>query len=152
MESLSNYKSTSGHLMPVFTIIIQTIPEDTDKLLNAMLDVSPLNYGRYNRTASISATGMETAQPQANSTTLKHSEEFKQGMIETYPMVELKVSIEKDVKLLSKIMDVIICNHHYEQPAIFVSEDWISQSNYDPDSNNPNRWWNNGRGLPDKII
>ena len=67
-------------------------------------------------------------------------------------MVELKVSIERDVETLGRVMDAILYTHHYEQPVIFLREDWASRSNYDPDRNNPNRFWNNGRGLPDKIL
>ena len=66
-------------------------------------------------------------------------------------MVELKISIERDVAVLEKVMDAIMKVHHYEQPVIFLREDWASRANYDPDSDNPNRWWDNGRGLPDPI-
>ena len=151
MESLNHYKSKSGKLIPVFTLEIQTIPGDTDKLLDAIMEIHPLKYGRYRRTASISATGEETAQPEENSTTSTHLEGFSPGNTETYPMVELKITLERDIKILAKVLDVIIYNHHYEQPAIFVREDWASRSNYNPNSDNPNRWWNNRRGLPDLI-
>ena len=48
-------------------------------------------------------------------------------------------------------MDAILEVHHYEEPVIFVREDWVSRAAYDPNSDNPNRWWNNGRGLPDRL-
>lgn len=38
-----------------------------------------------------------------------------------------------------------------EEPLIFAREDWASRADYDPDRNNPNRFWNNGRGLPRRI-
>ena len=66
-------------------------------------------------------------------------------------MVELKLSIERDAAILKKVMDAIIYVHHYEEPVIFLREDWASRANYDPSSDNPNRWWNDGRGLPNKI-
>ena len=34
-----------------------------------------------------------------------------------------------------------------EEPVIFIREDWASRAAYDPTSRNPNRWWNDGRGL-----
>ena len=151
MADLAAYNASSGKLVPVWTLEIQTVSEDTDKILDAVMEVHPLSFGRYRRTASISAPGMETAQPEPGSTTTTHVEGFEAGATETYPMVELKISIERDMAVLEKVMDAILFVHHYEEPVIFVREDWASRANYDPGSDNPNRWWNNGRGLPDRI-
>jgi hypothetical protein len=151
VNDLANYKAQSGKFVPVWTLEIQTAPEDTDKILDAVMKVHPLSYGRYKRTASISAVGKETAQPDVGSTTTSHIEGFEAGETETYPRVELKISIERDLTILEKVMDAVLYVHHYEQPVIFLREDWASRSNYDADSSNPNRWWNSGRGLPNKI-
>lgn len=149
--TLSDYRAKSGKLVPVFTIEVQTLPEDTDRILDEVMKVHPLSFGRYQRNASISAIGKETAQPEPGSTTTTHVDEFEAGSTETYPMVELKLSIERDLAALSKVMDAIIYAHHYEEPVILVREDWASRAAYDPQSDNPNRWWNNGRGLPDRL-
>ena len=151
MSDLSKYIAKSGTLEAVWTLEIQTIPEDTDRILDAVMRVHPLSFGRYQRNASVSAMGKETAQPELNSTTTTHIDGFKAGSTETYPMVELKISIERDLAALEKVMDAIIYAHHYEEPVIFVREDWASRAAYDPKSDNPNRWWNNGRGLPNKL-
>lgn len=151
MSELADYKAKSGQFVPVWTLEIQTLPEDTDRILDAVMEVHLLRYGRYRRTASISAPGQETTQPEADSTTTTHVEGFEAGGTETYPMVELKISIERDLAILERVMDAILYVHHYEQPAIFLREDWASRSRYNPKSDNPNRWWNNGRGLPEKI-
>lgn len=151
MSDLDGYHAKSGRFVPVWTLEIQTIPEDTDRILDAVMAVHPLGFGRYQRNASISAAGMETAQPEANSTTTTHVEGFEAGNTETYPMVELKISIERDQAILEKVMDAILHVHHYEEPVIFLREDWASRAKYNPNSDNPNRWWNNGRGLPRKI-
>ena len=66
-------------------------------------------------------------------------------------MVELKITLERDRELLAKVMDAVHYVHHYEEPVIFLRQDWVSRANYDPDSRNPNRFWNNGRGLPARI-
>jgi len=66
-------------------------------------------------------------------------------------MVELKISIERDFSILEKVMDTIHYIHHYEEPVIFLREDWVSRATYNPNNKDPNRWWNNGRGMPSKI-
>ncbi|MBO6817861.1 MAG: hypothetical protein JJ871_02005 [Thalassospira sp.] len=151
MDSLQGYTAKSGTLVPVFTIEVQTLPEDTDRILDEVMKVHPLGFGRYQRNASISAVGKETAQPEPGSTTTTHVDGLAAGSTETYPMVELKISIDRDQKALAKVMDAIIYAHHYEEPVIFVREDWASRAAYNPQSDNPNRWWNNGKGLPDRI-
>ena len=151
MEDLSAYNAKSGTLVRVLTIEVQTLPEDTDRILDEVMKVHPLSFGRYQRNASISAIGKETAQPEPDSTTTTHVEGFEAGSTETYPMVELKISIDRDLAALANVMDAIIYAHHYEEPVIFVREDWASRAAYDPKSENPNRWWNNGKGLPDRL-
>ena len=151
MTDIDSYKAKSGTLVAVWTLEIQTVPRDTDRILDAVMKVHPLSFGRYQRNASISAVGKETAQPEANSTTTTHIDGFEAGSTETYTMVELKISIERDLEVLEKVMDAIIFAHHYEEPVIFVREDWASRAAYDPTSDNPNRWWNNGVGLPQKL-
>ncbi len=66
-------------------------------------------------------------------------------------MVEIKVSLPRDNALLERVMDAVHHVHHYEEPVIFLREDWVGRANYDPDRSNPNRFWNNGRGLPNRI-
>lgn len=148
---LERYAAKSGRFEPVWTLEIQTLPEDVDRILDAVIAVYPLCYGRYERNASVSALGKETARPMAESTTTTHGDGFVAGGTETYPMVELKITIERDLQTLSSVMDAIIDAHHYEEPVIFLREDWVSRAAYDPNSRNPNRWWNNGRGLPDPV-
>jgi len=151
MTQITNYAAKSGRLEPVFMILIQNLPGDVDRILDAVMKVTPLSYGNYERNASVTGQGYETARPKAGSTTDNHVDAFQPGDTETYPMVELKISIPEDVKLLEDVMDAIIYVHHYEEPVIFVQSAWASRAAYNPNSTNPNRWWNNGRGLPEKI-
>ncbi|MGI9602428.1 MAG: hypothetical protein ACR2QE_11115 [Acidimicrobiales bacterium] len=149
---LESYRSGSGgRFEPVWTLEIQTLLPDVDRILDAVMVVHPLRYGAYERNASVSAVGMETAQPPAGSTTATHVDGFEPGATETFPMVEVKISIERDTEVLAEVMDAILDVHHYEEPVILLREDWASRAAYNPTSDNPNRWWNNGRGLPDRI-
>jgi hypothetical protein len=151
MDDLSTYQAASGRFEPVWTLEIQTLPEDTDRILDAVIQVHPLSYGRYQRNASISAQGRETARPEPGSTTDTHVPGFAPGATETYPMVELKISVPRDTQTLAAVMDAILAVHHYEEPVIFLREDWAHRAAYDPNRDNPHRWWNNGRGLPERL-
>lgn len=148
---IEGYEAQSGRLEPAFIIEVQTLDEDVDRILDSVIEAHPLGYGNYGRNAAISAVGRETARPRAGSTTDKHGQGFSVGGTETYPMVVLTFSIERDVGMLARVMDAIIDVHHYEEPVIHVREAWVSRANYNPDSDNPHRWWNNGRGLPERL-
>lgn len=150
-QSPIDYKANSGTLVPVWTLEIQTLESDTDRILDAVMAVHPLSYGRYQRNASVSAVGKETAQPQPNSTTTTHVAGFKASTTHSFPVVELKISLERDLAVLQVVMGAILQVHHYEEPVILLREDWASRAAYNPNSDNPNRWWNNGRGLPEPI-
>jgi len=150
-SDLTQYNAKSGRFEPVWTLEIQTLDEDVDRILDAVMKVYQLAYGRYQRNASISALGRETSQPEPNSTTTTHVEGFEAGSTETYPMVELKISVQRDNDILAKVMDAVLEAHHYEEPVIFLREDWVSRAAYNPNSDNPNRWWNNGLGMPEQL-
>jgi hypothetical protein len=79
MPDLSNYKAKSGRFIPVWTLEIQTLGTDADRILDAIMEVHPLSYGRYRRNASISAEAVETAQPEPGSTTTTHVDGFCAG-------------------------------------------------------------------------
>lgn len=151
MDDLSNYRAKSGSLVPVWTSEIQTLHPDVDRILEAVMEVHPLEYGNYKRNASVSGVGWETSQPKSGSTTAKHFKGFKVGGTESYPSVELKISVPRDLRVLERVMDAILYVHQYEEPVIYVREGWASRAVYNPKNDNPNRWWNNGRGLPKKI-
>lgn len=149
MSDLEHYKAGSGRLEPIWTLEVQTLPEDTDRILDHVLTVHPLSFGRYQRNASVSAVGAEIAQRQTGTRGDLLSDTYEAG--ETHPMVELKISIERDLDILAKVMDAIIYAHKYEEPVIFVREDWASRASYDPRNDNPNSWWNDGNSLPNRL-
>ena len=66
MVDLSNYRAKSGSLVPVWTLEIQTLHPDVDRILDAVMEVHPLEYGNYKRNASVSGVGNLTAQKRLN--------------------------------------------------------------------------------------
>ncbi|WP_299681324.1 hypothetical protein [uncultured Roseobacter sp.] len=151
MSSIENFVSQSGKLIPVFRMEINTRPDDAERLLDAIFKVHPLAVGAYERNATVTAQGAETGRPGEQTVTQIYNEDFEADGTEVYPSVELKVSFERDVQLLQKIMEAVLDAHQYEEPIIHVREEWASRANYTPKNNNPNRWWNDGRGTPEMV-
>ena len=44
MSDLASYKAKSGTFVPIWTLEIQTVPEDTDQILDAVMEVHPLSF------------------------------------------------------------------------------------------------------------
>lgn len=151
MSVLEEYEARSGSLVPVWRLEIHTRPDDAERLLDAVVKVNPLTVGRYHRNATVSAVGVETGRPGEDTVTRIHNTEFPTDGTEVYPAVELKISFERDIAVLETIMDAILYAHQYEEPTIYLREEWASRAAYDPNNDNPNRWWNDGRGTPDMV-
>lgn len=151
MSGIDNYKAKSGKLIPVYRMEINTRPDDAERLLDAIAKVHPLAVGQYERNATVTAPGAETGRPGEQTVTRIHNEDFEADETEVYPSVELKVSFERDVQVLERVMDAVLYAHQYEEPIIHVREEWASRAAYNPDNDNPNRWWNDGRGTPTMV-
>lgn len=152
MSEIEQYQSSSGRLIPVFRVEINTRPDDAERLLDAIVKVHPLTIGQYERNATVTAPGAETGRPGEQSVTRLHNAQFEAGGTEIYPSVELKVSFERDVRVLERVIEAVLDAHQYEEPVIHVREEWASRANYTPRNNNPNRWWNDGRGTPEMVV
>ena len=70
MDDPAKYESESGRFVPVWTLEFQTLPEETDRILDAVMAVHPLSFDRYRRNASISAVGKETARTTIRTATI----------------------------------------------------------------------------------
>ena len=151
MHPLDSYTATSGRLVPVYRITINTRPDDAARLLDAVHAVHPLDVGQYRRNATLTAPGAETGRPGAQTVTRLHQDDFPADGTENYPSVELKIAIERDVAVLQRVMDAILDAHQYEEPTVHVREEWASRAAYSTDNTNPNRWWNDGRGTPGMV-
>ncbi|MGY8995704.1 MAG: hypothetical protein ACKVH7_04610, partial [Alphaproteobacteria bacterium] len=59
-QDLSEMVTNTGAVERIWLIEIQAAPEDVDKIIDSMMKVDPLIYGRYKRNAFVSAIGIET--------------------------------------------------------------------------------------------
>ena len=140
--SLANQQTRTGRLVPVWLIRIQADPDEAETIIDKVMEVDLLRYGRYERNAMISGVGSETYRPMPNSTSAVHL--GAEGKIQRFPCVEIVISLESDEAGLQRVLDAIRDAHHYEEPLIFVQECWASRAAYDPHNKNPYRWWNKG--------
>ena len=137
---ISHLRTRTGTVERVWQIEIQATPEDADKIIDAVMEVDPLIYGRYTRNAFVSAVGSETYLPEENSTSAVHL--GAANTVQTFPSVLIVLSVAQKPETLGHVLDAIRDVHHYEEPLIFIKDCWASRASYDPHNSNPNRWWN----------
>ena len=137
---ISKLQTRTGTVERVWQIEIQASPEDANKIIDNVMEVDPLIYGRYKRNAFISAIGSETYVPEENSTSAVHL--GTADKVQTFPSALIVISVEQNRETLGRVLDAIRDVHHYEEPLIFIKDCWASRACYDPHNSNPNRWWN----------
>jgi len=143
MRDVKEFETEAGTLEAVWLIEVQTRPDDAGKILDKVMEVDPLIYGRYERNCYVSGVGTESYLPQANSTSAVHKD--AEGKVQTFPSVLMVISVPQKHSNLGKVLDAIRAVHHYEEPLIFVTECLASRAKYNPHNTNPNRWWNEAR-------
>lgn len=139
-SNLEDLSGAGGTAEPIWLVQVQSHPDCVEKILDNIMTVDPLAYGKYERNAFVSAVGAETFRPQEGSATVLHMDPTAQ--MRTTPCVQVVISIPQEVERLSKVLAAIREVHHYEEPVIFITGAWASRAHYNPNNDNPNRWWN----------
>ena len=104
-------------LEKVFHITVYTPPEQAEIILQAIMKVAPLNYGKYQQVAWISAQGSEQFQPVSGSNPAMG----KPGKTTRHPSVKIDFTIPRDPQLLDQVITEGIYPHHpWEEPVIII--------------------------------
>ena len=120
-------------------ISVQTREEDVDRILDAVCAIDPLNYGLYDRNAFIRTACRGMYKPQEGSTTHLH---LGTTELQVFTYVELEFVLD-EMTNLEAVLEAIIAVHHYEEPVIHVHAVQTTRADYNPNSDNKNRWWHN---------
>ena len=136
--STDNIESESFRLEPVYLVSVNIPDEDVKRVLDSLTSVVPLVYGKYDRVAFRSASGVEQFRP------LTGSRAGAQDELSEYKTTRVSFSIPQDPVTLRKTIDAIRNSHPYEEPVINAQEGWASRATGKRDETNPNRWWNKG--------
>jgi hypothetical protein len=134
--STDDMQGESFQLKRVYLMSVNIPHEDVTRVLDSLTSVVPLVYGKYDRVAFRSASGVEQFRPLAGSRAGAQEE------LSEYETVRVSFSIPQDPETLRKTIDAIRNSHPYEEPVINVQEGWTSRATGKEDETNPNRWWN----------
>jgi hypothetical protein len=106
-------------LHPVYRISTYIPPDAVDRVVAAVCAITPLRYGKYDRSAWWISGGTEQYQPTPGSNP-SHGEI---GEISRVATTRLEFCLPRDPELLRQVIDAgLRPSHPWEEPAIFVEE------------------------------
>lgn len=118
-------------------LTFQAPPEDVDRIMEAVVRITPLTMGNYDYNAYQSGPGVERYRP------LDGAAAGAEREIRKRPgTVEVIFELPDDRAILAQVVEAIFQAHSYQEPVIRLQDILTSRSKGLDDSVNPNRWWN----------
>ncbi|MEQ1950689.1 hypothetical protein [Mesorhizobium sp. CN2-181] len=111
--------------------------EDIDRIVGAVIEITPLTMGSYDSNAYQSATGIERYRPLEGAAAGPETDLRKRPGV-----VAVSFELPADRQLAGRVIEAIFQTHSYQEPVIRLHEILASRSKGLDDSANRNRWWN----------
>ena len=119
MGTLPNERKRTIEKARIFHVAIFVPPEHVEKVLESIVQVDPLIFGPYKRSAWWSAVGTEQFEPMPGS----EPTVGEAGKVEKVATVRVEFAIPADQDLLERIVsEGILPAHPWQTPAILISE------------------------------
>ncbi len=131
------FETLSVRMIRQLLVTIQAPVEDVDRILDAVIAITPLVLGAYDSNAFKTAAGSERYRPRQGAAA------GEETVIRKRPGVSsVSFQIPEDEALLSRIVESIYEVHSYQEQAIMVQPILVSRTKGRDDRKNPHRWWN----------
>jgi hypothetical protein len=137
MVRLAAFETLSLRMEAALLLRFLAPPEDVDRIMAAVVALTPLGAGKYDSNAYQSAGGVERYRPLEGAAAGAEADVRKRPGI-----VEVSFQLPHDPQLLERVVEAIFQVHCYQEPTISVEEVLVSRSKGLDDSTNPHRWWN----------
>lgn len=131
------FETKSVRMERLYLLTFQAPAEDVDRIMEAVVEVTPLAMGNYDSNAWQSGPGVERYRPLEGAAAGPESEVRKRP-----GTVELSFELPEDRQLIEQVVETIFQTHSYQEPVIRVQSILASRSKGLDDGANPNRWWN----------
>ncbi len=133
----TSFETRSVRLEPVYLLTVQAPADDVDRIMDAVVRITPLAMGAYDSNAYQSGPGVERYRP------LEGAAAGPETDLRRRPgTVELSFELLDDRALIEHVIEAIFHAHSYQEPVIRLQSVLSSRSKGLDDRGNPNRWWN----------
>jgi hypothetical protein len=133
----NSFETKSVLMEHMVLLILQAPADDVDRIMEAVVEVTPLMMGKYDSNAYQSGTGVERYRPLEGAAAGPETELRKRP-----GTVEVIFELPADQNVIEQVIETIFQTHSYQEPVIRLQNVLASRTEGLDDSNNPNRWWN----------
>jgi hypothetical protein len=131
------FETKSVRMERMCLLAFQAPTEDVDRIMEAVVKVTPLAMGNYDSNAWQSGPGVERYRP------LEGAAAGAEIAVRKRPgTVEVVFELPDDQGVIEQVIETIFQTHSYQEPVIRIGPILASRSKGLDDSANPNRWWN----------
>lgn len=134
---MSPFETPSLHFEAIWLLCFQAPEEDVERVMAAVLSITPLALGAYDGNAWQSAPGIERYRPREGAVAGAES-----ALRRRPGVVEMSFQLPRDEAILERVVETIYETHSYQEPVILLRETLASRTKGRDDRDNPNRWWN----------
>lgn len=134
---MQGFETTSVTMAPMCLLTFQAPTEDVDRIMAAVVAITPLAMGAYDSNAYQSMPGIERYRPLEGAAAGAESELRRRPGV-----VEISFELPKVPDVIERVIEAIFQAHSYQEPVIRLQAILSSRSKGLDDSANPNRWWN----------
>ena len=131
------FETRSVRMEHMCLLTLQAPVEDVDRIMGAVVKVTPLAMGSYDSNAYQSGPGIERYRPLQGAAAGPETEVRKRP-----GTVEVAFELPDNQQLIEQVVETIFQTHSYQEPVIRIQPILTSRSKGLDDSANPNRWWN----------
>ena len=133
----SGFETKSLRMELLLLVSFQAPVVDVDRIMEAVIAITPPGMGNYDSNAFQSAGGVERYRP------LEGAAAGAETVLRQRPgTVEVSFELPDDQALAARVVEAIYQAHSYEEPVIRLQPLLASRSKRFDDRTNPNRWWN----------
>lgn len=133
----SGFETRSLRMELLLLVTFQAPAGDVERIMEAVVAITPLRMGKYDSNAYQSAQGIERYRPLEGAAAGAESELRRRP-----GTVEVSFEIADDQALAARVVEAIFQAHSYQEPVIRIQPLLASRSKGLDDRANPNRWWN----------
>ncbi len=118
-----------------YLVRVQIPADDVSRILETIINVSPLRYGNFEQVAFRYNAGTQQFKP------LEGSISGETELIHV-PCDEISFTVPKNDEMIAAVIEAIFESHPYEEPVILIQEVMSTRLKNGPTKGNPNKWWN----------
>jgi hypothetical protein len=133
----SGFETKSLRMELLLLVTFQAPVADVDRIMEAVVAITPLRMGKYDSNAFQSADGIERYRPLEGAAAGAETElRWRPGT------VEVSFELPDDQALAARVVEAIYQVHSYQEPVIRIQPLLASRAKGLDDRSNPHRWWN----------